>query len=118
METAVALAILGTIAVALLSGLVAVNQAASTVDERTTAESLAQLQLEWVQNAAYAADYTALPLPGTTAGYAIYPDYANYSASISVDSLADPDEGIQKITVTITRSGVTVFVLEGYKREP
>ncbi len=118
-ETVVALAVLGTVAVALLSGVVGINRAASTVDERATAEGLAQLQMEWAQNAAYVDDasaYSAAPVPGTT-GNATYPDYANYSASIAVEPQANPDEGIQKITVTIARSGVTVFVLEGFKRD-
>lgn len=119
LETTVALAILGTIAVVLLSGVVVVNEAASTTDERATAESLAQLQMEWAQNAVYELDaeyYSAAPVPGTQ-GDAIYADYANYSASIAAEPLASPDGGIQKITVTITRSGVTVFVLEGFKRD-
>lgn len=117
LETAVALAILGTITVTLLSGVVGINRAASTADERVTAESLAQLQLEWAQSLDYAADYTAAPVPGTiAAGYAIYPDYANYSASIATEPVDNPDSGIQKIIVTITRSGETVLILEGYKR--
>ena len=121
-ETVVALAVLGTVAVALLSGVVGINRAASTVDERATAEGLAQFQMEWAQDAAstpYVPDasaYSAAPVPGTT-GNATYPDYANYSASIAVEPQANPDDGIQKITVTITRSGVTVFILEGFKRD-
>ena len=58
LETVVALAILGTIAVTFLSGLVTTSQAAFIADERATAESLAQSQMEWAQNASYVDEAT------------------------------------------------------------
>ncbi len=109
LETVVALAILGTIAVTFLSGLVITTKAAFTTDERATAESLAQSQMEGVKNASYnAAGYSPAPIPTGK-------DYINYSADITAESLNTPDEGIQKITVTVKRSGEQVFTLEGYK---
>ena len=111
METAVALLILGTIAVAFLSGLVTTSKAAFTTDERATAESLAQSQMECVQNATYvfeATEYSAAPIPSGS-------DYTNYSANITAEPLHTPDDGIQKITVTVTRSAEEAITLEGYK---
>lgn len=58
LETLVALAIFGTIAVIFLGGIIGTTRAASLADEHTTAESLAQSQMEWAQNATY--------IPGTT----------------------------------------------------
>ena len=110
-ETVVALAILGTVAVIFLSGLVTLSKAAYTADERATAESLAQSQMEWAQNIDYvysATQYTPAPLPGGK-------DYIKYSATIAADPLHDPDDGIQKITVTVERSSEQVITLEGYK---
>jgi len=110
-ETVIALAILGTIAVIFLNGLTTTAEAAFTTDERATAESLAQSQMEWAQNASYtdnATQYSSAPIPSGS-------DYTNYSVNITAESLHDPDNGIQKITVTITRSGEQVFTLEGYK---
>jgi type II secretory pathway pseudopilin PulG len=109
LETVVALAILGIIAVTFLGGLVTTSKAAFTVDERATAMSLAQSQMEQVLNASYnATGYSPAPIPTDK-------DYINYSANITAESLDTPDDGIQKITVTVNRSGEQVFTLESYK---
>jgi len=108
LETVVALAILGTIAVTFLSGLVTTSKAAFTADERATAESLAQSQMEWVQSANYTNQYPPAPIPSGK-------DYINYSANITVAPLDGADDDIQKITVTVSRSGEGVMILEGYK---
>lgn len=111
LETVVALAILGTIAVTFLSGLVTTSKAAFTTDEQATAESLAQSQMEWVKNASYsynATAYSPAPIPTDK-------DYLDYSALITAAPLRNPDDGIQKITVTIKRSNREVSKLEDYK---
>ena len=111
LETVVALAILGTIAVIFLGGLVTTSKAAFMTDERATAESLARSQMEQVINASYnATGYSPASIPTGK-------DYVNYSANITADPLPlhGPDDGIQKITVTVKRSGEQVFTLEAYK---
>ncbi len=110
-ETVVALAVLGVIGVTFLSGLATTSKAAFISDERTTAESLAQSQMEWVKNAAYscnATDYSPAPVPAGK-------DYTNYSVAITAAPLHAPDDGIQKITVTVRRAGEGIMILEGYK---
>ena len=110
-ETIVALAILGTIAVAFLSGLATTYKAAFITDEQATAESMARSQMEWVKNADYvysATQYSLAPIPGGK-------DYVNYSTIIAAEPLHDPDDGIQKITVTVKHSDKEVIKLEGYK---
>ena len=65
-ETVVALAVLGTISVTFLSGLVTSSKAAFTADERATAESLAQSLMEWAENATYnnaPFEYSPAPIP-------------------------------------------------------
>ncbi|GAG72481.1 unnamed protein product, partial [marine sediment metagenome] len=57
-ETAVALAVLGAIAVTFLSGLATTTKVVGLTDEQTTAESLAQSQMEWVKNAGYSYNAT------------------------------------------------------------
>jgi len=110
-EAVVALAIVGTIAVTFLGGVVTTSKAAFTADERATAESLAQSQMEWAKNSDYvygATQYSSAPMPSGK-------DYINYSATNAAEPLHDPDDGIQKITVTVARSGEEVITLEGYK---
>jgi len=111
METALVLAIVGTVAVIFLCGLATTSKAAFTTDEQATAESLAQSQMECAQNADYvygATQYPSAPIPSVK-------DYINYSATIAAEPLHDPDDGIQKITVTVKHSGEVIIKLEGYK---
>jgi len=111
METAIALAILGVVSVSFLSGLTTASRTVIITDEHATAESLAQSQMEWVKNADYsygATSYAAAPLPGGK-------DYQQYSATVLASPLHTPDDGLQKITITILRSGKEIFILEGYK---
>ena len=110
-ETIVALAILGVVAVSFLSGLATTSKATFIADEQTTAESLARSQMEWAKNASYsysATGYSPAPIPSGK-------DYIGYSAHISAEPLHNPDDGIQKITVTVKRSDRGVIRLEGYK---
>lgn len=110
-ETVVALAILGIIAVAFLSGLATTSRAVFIADERATAENLALSQMERVKNADYvygATEYTPAPIPSGA-------DYVNYSVNISAQPLHNPDDGIQKITVRVWHSSKEVIKLEGYK---
>lgn len=110
-ETVVALAILGVIAVTFLNGLTTASKATFIADERATAESLARSQMEWVKNTSYsynATEYSPAPIPGGG-------DYVNYAAIIAAEPLHNPDDGIQKITVTVKRSDKGVIKLEGYK---
>ena len=110
-EALVALAIIGTVAVIFLSGVAATSKAAFTVDEQATAESLARSQMEWVKKVDYVygtTEYSPAPIPSSK-------DYINYSAVITVEPLRAPDDGIQKITVAVKRSGEGVIKLEGYK---
>lgn len=111
LETIVAVSILSAIAVAFLNGVATSSKGVYISDEEATAESLARTQMEWVKNASYsynATSYALAPIPAEK-------DYMDYSANITAESLNETDDGIQKITVTITRSGEMVFILEGYK---
>ncbi len=67
--------------------------------------------MEWARNTGYvyeAAAYPAAQIPA-------HKDYLNYSASIAAQPLHTPDDGIQKLTVTIQHSGRGIVLLEGYK---
>ncbi len=105
METVVALGILATIVVVFLAGITGTTKAAFLADEQTTAESLAQSQMEWVQSANYTSQYSPALLPSGT-------DNITYSANITAVAL---NTGIQKITVIIQHSGKSVLTLESYK---
>ena len=110
-ETVIALAILGVISVTFLNGLTTASKTTFIADERATAESLARSQMEWIKNTGYsynATEYSPAPISNSK-------DYINYSVVINAEPLRNPDDGIQKITVTIKRSDKGVIKLEGYK---
>ena len=111
LETVIALAILGAVSVSFLNGLTSASKSVFIVDKKTTAESIAQSQMEWVKNASYsynATSYSAVPIPDGK-------DYLQYSSVVSAEPVHTPDDGIQKITVSVQRSGESVYFLQGYK---
>lgn len=111
METAVALAVLAAVGVTFLSGLASTSKAVVLADEQATAESIAWTQMEAVKQAAYVSGAT------TYGGEAIpiNKDYLDYSVAITAQPLHNPDDGIQKIRVTVRRSGSAIMTIEGYK---
>lgn len=110
-ETAIALAVLGAVAVSFLSGLATTSKATIIADEQATAESLARSQIEWVKNADYIYDTTEYSPASLPSG----DDYINYSVLITAEPLHQPDDGIQKVTVAVKHSEKEVIKLEGYK---
>jgi type II secretory pathway pseudopilin PulG len=112
-ETLIALAIIGAVAVTFVNSLVTVSKANYISDEQTTAESLARSQMEWVKNISYveeASEYTPAPILDDG-------DYTDYSVSIAAQPLRNPDDGLQKITITVKHHDDTLIILESYKRQ-
>jgi prepilin-type N-terminal cleavage/methylation domain-containing protein len=106
MEVALAMALLGLVAVAFLTALAAGSKYIMIADERTTAESLARTQMEYIRQQPYdvllkTGHPKYLKIPVIPPGYdievnAVRPDYN--------DDGDDNDDGIQHITVTITHT--------------
>jgi prepilin-type N-terminal cleavage/methylation domain-containing protein len=106
-ETLVAVAILGIVSVALLSGFNTASLGGAIVDERETANNVAESQMECVKGQAYALSYApSTPLSN---------EYARYSVNITTSNITARDGNIQKITVTVKHGDKEVTRLEGYK---
>ena len=114
-ETLVALAILGSIAVVFLSGLATAAKATLIADKRATAESLARSAMEDVKNQSYI-NYDD---PGhVNYVFIMPPDDPNYEVEISADRIDEDTgqaQGIQKITVTVNRDDKSVLTVEDYR---
>ena len=115
-EVLIALAILGIVAVTFLIALTTSSTAVIIADERTTAESLARSELEYVKNSPYNPSY-----PPT---YSIDPTinitgYLPVITAMSLDpvtySEATVDTGLQKITVDVYHQGNLVLTTSNYK---
>ena len=118
LETLVALAILGFVAVAFLGGLTTATRATIIADEQATAESLARSEIEHVKSQGYIED----PAPGAytsvtplDTSYIIYPTATPIDPDTGEDLPSGEDNGIQKITVTVERNGDPIITVESYK---
>jgi hypothetical protein len=104
-ETLVAVAILGT---AIVTFITALSTGAISVGENgqeTTAQRLAQSQLEYTQNLAF----------DLTGAYPVIAAPAGYSLALTAGSVTGTDVNLQKITVTVLHDGANVFTVSGYK---
>ena len=114
-ETVIAIALLGIVAVSVLSGLGTASKALFVADERATAESLARSQMEYVKNQAY--DDTNNP-PQYFQFSSIPDGYTIAVTTARLDPNGDGttnDDGIQKITIAVAHLGKDVVTVEGYK---
>jgi len=118
-EVVIAIALLGIIGITTLGALSTASLALITADKRATAESLARSQMEFVKNQFY--DDINIPPQ-----YTLLPEIpVGYNITIEAERLnpnpnnpPDEDDGIQQITVIISRDGKAVITMEGYKRDP
>jgi len=137
MEVALAMALLGVVAIAFLGGLATGSRAIMIADERATAESLARAQMEYVRSQEYSIaewNYTITSSqlsstdPPTADWWTNDPppllssDYDGYTVIVSTVPLNGAlDDGIQVITVTIQHTVSAevkeIFSLEGYRTQ-
>ncbi len=103
-EVVISLALLGLIGVGILNIMSIASRATFVIDERQTADNLAETQMEYVKSQGYASSYTPAPIPAIYAGY-----------TVTVDVSPLQDSNIQKITVTARHQDKVVIELEGYK---
>jgi len=110
LETLLALAITGVVAVTFLSGLATGSRASITSDEQITGECLARSQVEYVKNLLYqpgATEYPVSPDLIIPVGWSVLP-----ASAVALDT---PENGRQRITVTVQRNGATIFTMSAYK---
>ncbi len=105
-ESAVALAILGIIAVGLLSGLVSSARATIIDRDKVMAESLARSEIEYIKGSNYSNSYivdNTLDIPD---GWNISPE---------VGTVYSGENAIQKITVSVAKNSREILSLVTYK---
>ena len=131
-EIVIAIALLGVVAIAILSSLSTASIALIIADKRATAESLARSQLEFVKNQPYN--------PAPNGGEATYPEISGIPDGYTIGSVNRDDEivedvigipwdsgnntalyednGLQRIKVIVSRDSEVVITMENYKRNP
>ncbi len=105
-ETLIAVAVMGTAVVALLSALSTGSIAVTVVEEKVTAGGIARSQLEYTQS---------LPFQIAPATYATITPNQGYSVTAEAFPVAGTDDDIQRVVVTVYHEGVSVLSAEAYK---
>ncbi len=117
-EVLVSLAIMGAFGAALLGGLATTARTTPLTDEKSTAQNLAETQMEYVRTLAYQYDveipleYGLKPDMDVPDGYNV--DTEAYRLDADGDG-TDDDDGLQRIEITVTNRDKTVTILEGYR---
>ncbi len=122
LETLVALAILGLVAVVFLGGLTGVARATLISDEQATAESLARSEIELVKSQDYInyavldhEEYVGLELEKVPASYSVEITAVPIDPDTGQPLPSGQDNDIQKIIVTVNRNDEPVLTVEDYK---
>jgi prepilin-type N-terminal cleavage/methylation domain-containing protein len=116
-EVLIALGILAAVAVVFLLGMTASARAIMVSQNSVAVDSLAKSQMERIKSWEYDAtnnppDYQAAKLADIPSGY----DTTISAVRLDPDEDGlDDDDGLQEITVAVTRDGETAFALVGYK---
>ena len=99
-ESIIALALLGILAVFFLGSVGTATKATVVADEQVTAESLARSQIEYIKACDYqysATEYPLDPMLEIPNGWSI--------VDVTVAALHDTDDGIQKVIFTVQQNG-------------
>jgi prepilin-type N-terminal cleavage/methylation domain-containing protein len=119
-EILVALGILAAAAVVFLLGMAASSSGVIISQERVAVDSLAKSEMEYIKNLSYD-DVNNPPVYEVDPGLSIPSGYNMVVTALRLDPEEDgtaDDDGIQQITVTITRNGETASSMVGYKFTP
>ena len=88
-----------------------------TVDDKVLAESLARSQLEIIKDAAYEADPGTSPYPSVTLlpGYIVSVSIEYWNAGSGTFTTSQRNDGLQKITVTVSTGGTNIIQTAAFK---
>ena len=105
-ESLIAVAILGMTLVVFIAGLSTGLLATGQADRLSTAHELARSQMEYTKNDTFqVAPFT----------YATVTPPATYTVTSTASTISGGDANVETITVNVSKDGVAVFALEGYK---
>lgn len=117
LEVLVSIALIGIVVGGTLSALATSSRATITNDVQTTAQNLAEGQMEYMRSQPYDGDIGHDP--PTYPVLADIPDSYNVSCdAVRLDPDGDgydDDDGLQKITVTVNYKNITATTIEAYR---
>ena len=120
LEVVIAIALLGIIAISVLTALQTAALALINADRRATAESLARTQMEYVRYSNYDDILEeGHPQYDLDPEITLPPYYGVETTAVRLNKDENPsdDDGIQEITVAVSHEGLVVVTLEDFKRK-
>jgi type II secretory pathway pseudopilin PulG len=116
-EELVAVAIVSLGLVILIAALSTGSMGVRTTTNRVTAENLARSQLELIKDTAYSPNPTVVPYPTVTPvqGYNVTMVVEYWIAPSGPFTSTVRDDGLQKLTVSVSGGKGALLQLEGYK---
>jgi len=116
-EELVAIAIVSLGLVIVMAAFSTGTMGVSTTNDRVTAENLGRSQLELIKDAAYSPDptVTSYPTVSPVQGYATAVGIEYWIAPSGPFTSTVRDDGLQKVTVSVSGSKGALLQLEGYK---
>ena len=120
METVIALGLFSSAGTAVLMGVRAAHTGGDVVNSSSVGENLARNQMEYLMTLSYVSPggtYQSIAdAPGE--GFSIPPGYGVTAATQSYVSDDGLPGSIERVVVTVTRDGQSVFVLESLRSGP
>ena len=110
-ESLVSLSLMAIVGTAVLSGISTTHISGAVIERQSEAENIARNQMASVFSSAYvenSGDYLSVATPG---------NYLVVAGTEEVDALS-PDADMQKVVVTVSFDGSTVFELETIRLRP
>jgi prepilin-type N-terminal cleavage/methylation domain-containing protein len=118
-EVLIALLVMAIFAAAFLAALDMSSKSTKISDVRTSAESLARTEMEYVKNSIYVPAYWDYILPGGKpswdAAHALPSGYSGYTVHVAAQPLRPVDDYIQMVTITVSFGGEVVYTVQTYK---
>lgn len=116
-EELVTIAIIGMGIVILVVMITTGTLGVRRIDDDVRAQTLARSQIELIKNAPYEADPVASPYPAVAgiSGYSVSLDFEYWNASTGSFQSAWRDDGLQKITVTVSSGAAQLVQISDFK---
>ncbi|MCJ7619677.1 MAG: hypothetical protein MUP64_05615 [Anaerolineae bacterium] len=116
-EELVTVGIVAFVLVIIIGAVSTASIGVGTANERVSAETLARSQLELIKEAAYSPDPTVVPYPTVSPaqGYTVDVAIEYWIAPSGPFTTAVRDDGLQKVTVSVSGTEGALLQLEDYK---
>jgi type II secretory pathway pseudopilin PulG len=106
LEILISIGILGVVLIIMVYAMSGGAMAVSENEEQMTVQNLARNQMEYIKTLAYDSEASTYPTISTP---------PEYSITVSVTSVPDTNDNIQKVTANFSRNDILLMTVSDYK---